>query len=400
MYNADVKECTKYSVDGGTGRIITQQCAGTAAKQFINLAFPSTMNDIPKGTPIVYNKVIDTSSDMYGQYVASLATGAEEYMAITEPLVIPCSELADGDYYYAWASLPGSISEVRHYSTDVDGGATTFNGVFTGPNNAPTLVPLTGTNIAVTTGGAATGTGTAFTTELSVGDWVKITDADETLWAKVTAIASDTGMTLSVGPAVAIETSTAKYKVGPFGAINTIAALSGTKIAVTTSGACTGTGTAFNQECKIGDWIKITDADETFYGQVISIASQTSMQLSQGPLTAITTSTAEAKLYLDTNASFFGMSNTFLGEKHRINDTGTCAATATSVTNSNAEYTKNVNVGDILVATLSTGDEAAALVTAVTDTAITINAAFSASYAISTTLPLYVRQNLVMCRLL
>lgn len=112
---------------------------------------------------------------------------------------------------------------------------------------------LTGT-IAVS-GTTVTGTGTAFNTDLSVGNYVLLGTSSI---AKVVSIASATSMT--------IDTS---YTIGSGAAI---------KKAITT---VTGTGTAFDTEFAVGDYIT---SDGLKYAKITAIASATALTIDAATL--------------------------------------------------------------------------------------------------------------------
>jgi hypothetical protein len=80
-------------------------------------------------------------------------------------------------------------------------------------------VALTGTVTCATNSATVTGSGTAFTTELTVGSWIGNTSGNSV--GIVSAIANNTSLTLTANAAVAIAGATARYN--PYGVPYTIA---------------------------------------------------------------------------------------------------------------------------------------------------------------------------------
>ncbi|MCP4001486.1 MAG: hypothetical protein GY727_11310, partial [Gammaproteobacteria bacterium] len=117
---------------------------------------------------------------------------------------------------------------------------------------------LTGsiTPIASTT---VTGVGTAFSTELAVGDQINIGGQIR----KVTAIASNTSLTVDAATTVAVADAALTAGTG---------ALTGS-VTTTASTTVTGSGTAFTTELAVGDQITVNNETQT----ITAIASDTSL---------------------------------------------------------------------------------------------------------------------------
>lgn len=129
---------------------------------------------------------------------------------------------------------------------------------------------LTGT-ISLSSGSATvTGSGTYFTTELAVGDRLVLQSASTTVVGTVSAIASNTSLTLTAN---AGSTTSGAY------AKQTVQYLTGTISATSGSATVTGTSTLFSTQLTVGDRIVLQSATGTLIGTVASIASNTSLTL-------------------------------------------------------------------------------------------------------------------------
>jgi hypothetical protein len=123
------------------------------------------------------------------------------------------------------------------------------------------------------TNGSATvtGTNTAFTTDLSVGNYLTFGSDGTSTQYKISAIASDTSLTLTsnfAGATPAHPTTARRITV-----------LAGTVAVTNGSATVTGTTTAFTTALTVGQWLVFSnDATKTAY-QVTAIASDTSLTL-------------------------------------------------------------------------------------------------------------------------
>jgi hypothetical protein len=80
-------------------------------------------------------------------------------------------------------------------------------------------VALTGTVTCATNSPIVTGSGTSFTTELSIGSWIGNTSGNSV--GVIQSIANNTSFTLTANAAVAIDAANARYN--PFGVAYTVA---------------------------------------------------------------------------------------------------------------------------------------------------------------------------------
>jgi hypothetical protein len=111
----------------------------------------------------------------------------------------------------------GSVAASANIATDKVRIATTSSPIhFTTsfPN-----VALTGTVTCATNSPTVTGSGTAFTTQLTVGSWIGNTSGNTV--GIVSSIANNTSLTLTANAAVAISGATARYN--PYGVPYTVA---------------------------------------------------------------------------------------------------------------------------------------------------------------------------------
>jgi hypothetical protein len=148
----------------------------------------------------------------------------------------------------------------------------------------------------VVTNGSATVTGinTVFTQQLVAGTSYLTfgNDATKTQY-KVTAIASDTSLTLTSTYAGSTATTSARL----------ITNLAGT-VAIATTGVVTGTTTTFTTSLSVGQWIQIagdtnvpTVANSQNTYQIATITSNTAATVVTAPLIAVATNTATVKSY-------------------------------------------------------------------------------------------------------
>ena len=138
-----------------------------------------------------------------------------------------------------------------HSTTTSDEGS--FRDDFTGTSLPVALAgTVTFTNGSIT----VTGTGTAFTTALIVGDWIKKTADAETLYAQVAAINSDTQLTLTNG-----YTGTTATTTGVVSHWQTVTAATGGSITAAASIASLTVGTTTGQSTyitRVGDYLPYT----------------------------------------------------------------------------------------------------------------------------------------------
>jgi hypothetical protein len=108
---------------------------------------------------------------------------------------VPATGVADITGVAQLYSAPGNVTFIiKHNST------TKFSQAMTDTTPYPYSITALAVTLTFTNGSATvTGSGTAFTTELRLGDWIRLsTDVDTTSgWRRVSAIASDTSLTLS-----------------------------------------------------------------------------------------------------------------------------------------------------------------------------------------------------------
>lgn len=130
-----------------------------------------------------------------------------------------------------------------------------------------------GTITVALSGTSVIGVNTKFLSAVKVG--YKLTTSTGTVIGTVTAISTDTALTIS---AAAVAVTASAYNIQTFGV--------GTITTTTSSATVTGVGTAFNTAFLVGDQIK--DSTGATIGTVLSIASATSMTLSANAAIAVT----------------------------------------------------------------------------------------------------------------
>ena len=119
--------------------------------------------------------------------------------------------------------------------------------------------------VTVTNGSATvTGLNTAFTTQLATTSYLTFGNDTTKTQYKVTAIASDTSLTLTTTYAGGTATTSARM----------ITQLAGT-VAIATTGVVTGSGTAFTTALSVGQWVNVA-GDTNTGAQVYQIAAITS----------------------------------------------------------------------------------------------------------------------------
>jgi hypothetical protein len=144
---------------------------------------------------------------------------------------------------------------------------------------------LTVTNSSAT----VTGLNTVFTQQLVAGTSYLVFGNDPTKTQyKVTAIASDTSLTLTSAFTGATATTTARL----------ITNLAGT-VAIATTGVVTGVGTAFTTALAVGQWITVagdTNTGAAIY-QVATITSNTAATVTPAPTIAVAANTGTVQSY-------------------------------------------------------------------------------------------------------
>jgi hypothetical protein len=227
------------------------------------------------------------------------------------------SSITDDTHLTLSAAYSGSTASGLQINTGLTLTApptTTCGSVVTGASGEPAISlsrnSLQGT-VAVTNGSAAvTGTGTAFTTQLSAGRGVLINLVEYT----VLSITDNTHMTLSVNYA-----GTSASGLSMF----TGALLQGTVNVTNGSATVTGNGTNFTGELAAGRLISINSVDYT----VLSIASDTSLTLT---------------------TTYAGITLSGLTATSGLAPGGSCTVTATVKTNAAGVFT---NISDNILST-------------------------------------------------
>ena len=164
-------------------------------------------------------------------------------------------------------------------------------------------VQITGT-ITTTASTAVTGQNTLFTSQVKVGSLLY--SSTGTFIGAVSAVASDTALTLKAN-ALVTQTTSAAFVTGQRffdnGAPGTgIFAGTGTITTTTVSTAVTGAATAFSTELRVGD--RIFDPSGAFIGTIASVASNTSATLTANALVNTTTQAFEISQYTPGNPIF------------------------------------------------------------------------------------------------
>jgi len=131
---------------------------------------------------------------------------------------------------------------------------------------------LTGTLTFTNGSTTVTGSGTQFTSELSVGDYIRSTDGTNGgTWYKVTGISDDTTLTINTSFKESTHSATAVRNKGP----GIPEDLTGTVTFTSGSNQVTGSGTQFTSELSVGDYIR-PSGKSTFY-KVTSISDDATL---------------------------------------------------------------------------------------------------------------------------